>query len=762
MDHCPSRGFVSCGEVAQAEPDARQTLSFLKSNEPMKLKSIHHRLGGISAALLLSSIPAAYAQVSVDGIRDVSDGYTSQAVQSVTTNWGAGNALANLQVGQDGSDLAVFLGGKAAGNAIILFIDSKAGGSNFVSNNRISSGGEEYTINNLGTSGTAGLTFEPGFEPDYAVRIYCNGGGTEGHVNRYNLQTGTRDYVGQTVANTVPLPAGFISEIATLWNDAAPPYGDVINGVEMKLSLAALGVPSGAGQTVKLMAVLVNDNSSYGSNQVLPSRTSPTTDIGGGINSIDFSNETQAAGNQVLSVTVDNTDTDGDGLNNDEDTDDDGDGLLDTVETDTGTYVSSSDTGTDPLVRDCDSDGYWDGDEVNGSGLGYVSNPLIKNYTQMTVPGSFNTPNAWTADSGANTPSTDMTQGATASLTTQYSWALNYNFATLGNIEYKYAAGSWTTNWGNGGNNFAATVQATGFHTFTFNNATLAQSLTRTTFADAAAFLTAYGLSSGADTDGDNINNEAEFTANTDPNNPDTDGDGLNDDVDPSPLLASRDIVFTVNMTVQEALGNFNPATGGVVVKFFSGIMTGQPDLALTEVGDTGIYTGTLSNVAGPPATSFGNYKFFNTTAGAPNSGYEDGGDRTFNLGAANVTQTLDTVYFSNNSTVPGYSAWATTNAGGQSADQDFDGDGVENGVEYFMGQTGSSFTANPQPVAGVVSWPRDPSATGATFKVWSSPNLSNWTDVTASADTSDPNFVKYTLPTGETKTFVRLEVAVP
>ena len=78
------------------------------------------------------------------------------------------------------------------------------------------------------------------------------------------------------------------------------------------------------------------------------------------------------------------------------------------------------------------------------------------------------------------------------------------------------------------------------------------------------------------------------------------------------------------------------------------------------------------------------------------------------------------------------------------------------------MGQTGSSFTANPQPVAGVVSWPRDPSATGATFKVWSSPNLSTWTDVTASADTSDPNFVKYTLPTGETKTFVRLEVAVP
>lgn len=44
--------------------------------------------------------------------------------------------------------------------------------------------------------------------------------------------------------------------------------------------------------------------------------------------------------------------------------DTDGDNLLDGVETDTGTFVSRTDTGTDPLVLDTDLDGYNDGHEV--------------------------------------------------------------------------------------------------------------------------------------------------------------------------------------------------------------------------------------------------------------------------------------------------------------------------------------------------------------------------------------------------------------
>ena len=737
----------------------------------MKFKFIRHRLGGYGAALFISAVSSsADAEILVDGTRDTGNetDYAERAVQATPSNWGAGNTLANVHTAQDGSDLAVFIGGKVSDNAIILFIDSKAGGLASISNTTITTGGEEYTINRLGRPSTTGLTFENGFTPDYAIRIWGNGSGTEAYVNRYDLQAGSRGYVGQTVAAVVPA-SGFVSEIRTLWTDTAAPLSGVVNGVEMKLSLAGLGVPSGAGQPVRLMAMLVNGGSSYASNQVLGSLTN-TANIGGEggdgtINPINFETE---AGIQTISLTVDNTDTDGDGLNNDEDPDDDGDGLDDIAETATGIYVSAADTGTNPLVKDSDGDSYFDGDEV-GSTLGYVSNPNLPNYTEMTIPGSFNMPAAWNPTSGGNTPSTDMTQGPVASLTEQYIWTLNYKFTAPGAIQYKYAAGSWAKDWGNGGNNFTTAIQATGFHTFTFNNATLAESNLRSTFVDSTAYLTAYGLSADptGDSDGDTISNEAEFIANTDPTNDDSDGDGLLDGVDPLPLVAapqSRDIVFSVNMTVQSALGNFDPGVDAVAVDFFEGAASPLPDLTLTDTDSDGIWTGTLTGFQGTAGSSFGTYKFKHSHPSAASSGYEGSiANRTFNLGAADTTQPLDIVFFDDNSTTPvGFSSWAGLNAGGQSAAQDYDSDGVDNGLEYFMGQTGSSFTANPQAVARVVSWPRNPAATGVTFKVWTSPDLSSWIDVTASAAISDPNYVKYTLPAGTAPVFVRLAVTVP
>ena len=108
-----------------------------------------------------------------------------------------------------------------------------------------------------------------------------------------------------------------------------------------------------------------------------------------------------------------------------------------------------------------------------------------------------------------------------------------------------------------------------------------------------------------------------------------------------------------------------------------------------------------------------------------------------------------------------GYTAWAALNAGGQAADLDYDHDGVSNGVEYFMGKTGSSFTANPGVVGGKVTWPRDPAAI-ASFKVQVSTNLMTWTDVVppdASIDESVPTQVTYTLPLGAPRQFCRLVV---
>ena len=52
--------------------------------------------------------------------------------------------------------------------------------------------------------------------------------------------------------------------------------------------------------------------------------------------------------------------------------DSDGDGLPDTVETNTGTYVSPTDTGSDPTNPDTDGDGLNDGEEVSS----YFTNPV--------------------------------------------------------------------------------------------------------------------------------------------------------------------------------------------------------------------------------------------------------------------------------------------------------------------------------------------------------------------------------------------------
>ncbi|MBM3863192.1 MAG: hypothetical protein FJ385_04440 [Verrucomicrobia bacterium] len=832
----------------------------------------------LTPLLLTAATSTLHAQIAMDGVRNASDNYAQLSVQATASNWGGGNTLANLHAVQEGSSLGVFVGGRANGNAFILFIDTKAGGLGFIPNNLITSGGEEYTINNLGSSSTAGMVFEDGFTPDYAVRIY--GTGSDAYVNTYDLQTGARGYFGQSGGTTLN-GSGYLAAIRTTWTDVADSASHA-NGVELKINLQQAGVPALDGQTVKMMAILVNGGSNYASNQVLGSRTSSTADIGGGRNSINFQAE---AGTQTISTVVNLgvPDNDQDGIADADDPDDDNDGLADTVETDTGIFVDANDTGTNPLVADTDGDGVNDGAEVtagtnplktnhaaltvagsflnpawtpapgngndmspvagdefgwtldkeffdlnayegkitagswalnwgssggpgvlapNGgniafqattygiwrisfntdtlafsferatypdyaafatayaltgtesgdndldgftnlqefvanthpvysdtdgdgisdgvdlyplvddntdgdldndglldeaetntgvfvdenntgtdpnsadsdgdgytdynevygySNLGFVSDPNIANYGIMAVPGNLFDTNP---DDGVDMNWRPDGSGGNAmarlgdSLADQHQWTLTHRVLTLGTYSYKYAAGSWDRNWGSGagstlvpnGGNLSAVFNATGFHTFSFNSATFTHSLVRTEFADVSAYLTAYGLDADpdADADGDGVSNSGEFTANTDPTRADTDGDGVSDAIDSDPLQSSRDITFSVDMAVVITNAGFDPATDSVVVKFFSGVQSGQPDLELTQVGETTVYSGTLTDVAGAVGTSFGTYKFFNSTEGAPNSGYEFGSDRTFNLGAANEAQVLETVYFSN------------------------------------------------------------------------------------------------------------------
>jgi YD repeat-containing protein len=60
----------------------------------------------------------------------------------------------------------------------------------------------------------------------------------------------------------------------------------------------------------------------------------------------------------------DQADFEGDALGDACDADDDNDGLADGVETDTGIFVSSADTGSDPFAPDTDGDGFGDLEEV--------------------------------------------------------------------------------------------------------------------------------------------------------------------------------------------------------------------------------------------------------------------------------------------------------------------------------------------------------------------------------------------------------------
>ena len=107
------------------------------------------------------------------------------------------------------------------------------------------------------------------------------------------------------------------------------------------------------------------------------------------------------------------------------------------------------------------------------------------------------------------------------------------------------------------------------------------------------------------------------------------------------------------------------------------------------------------------------------------------------------------------------FSAWADANAPGQSMDQDHNHDGVPNGIEYFMGKTGSDFTANPGiSPDGTVTWPKSPAFSGS-YAVQTSADLVEWTDVTEDATqvTKNADSVVWTRPTGPDKCFVRLLV---
>ncbi len=115
-----------------------------------------------------------------------------------------------------------------------------------------------------------------------------------------------------------------------------------------------------------------------------------------------------------------------------------------------------------------------------------------------------------------------------------------------------------------------------------------------------------------------------------------------------------------------------------------------------------------------------------------------------------------------------GYTAWAATNAGGQTAGLDYDRDGASNGIEYFL-NAAPGFTALPIPaVSDKISWSNGGNipasdyglANGGQFEVQTTPDLVIWTPVSKidlAANTHSE--VSYMLPAGQTRIFARLVV---
>jgi len=111
---------------------------------------------------------------------------------------------------------------------------------------------------------------------------------------------------------------------------------------------------------------------------------------------------------------------------------------------------------------------------------------------------------------------------------------------------------------------------------------------------------------------------------------------------------ANRTVTFAVDMSIQQAMGKFNPATGTVQLRGLGSF--DATDKVLTREGTTLIYKGTFV-VTGDSGSAV-EYKFF--SAGVTVSGFEviNPNDllvnRSITLGASGSPVVLETAYFSN------------------------------------------------------------------------------------------------------------------
>lgn len=225
----------------------------------------------------------------------------------------------------------------------------------------------------------------------------------------------------------------------------------------------------------------------------------------------------------------------------------------------------------------------------------------------------------------------------------------------------------------------------------------------------------------------------------------------------PTPGVANI-VAPTITTPTSADITAFTATLGGTVVS--------DGGSAITERGI--VYSATATN-ADPLIDGTGVTKVIttgttgvftlNATGLLANTGYSF---KAYAINSMGTTYTSPVAVFTTLPDAITYDSWNDT-IDNQAADLDFDGDGLDNGTEYFMGTVGNAFTPNPGIVGGTVTWPR---ATGTVVTSWSvqvSTDLDIWENATlnysANLNTSNPAQVVFTMPTTPGKFFVRLQV---
>lgn len=246
----------------------------------------------------LMAAPA--SAVTLDG-SIAGDGYTLEAVQTVQTqfgdngNPGGGSELNAAWAQISGGTLYLTLTGNLEGNfnKLNIFIDSIAGGENTLTA-PFGSGGNNPGNDNWANK-HAGFTFDAGFAADYML-ITRNGNGNQFDFdfnsvgNTSVVEVSGNIFGGSDQGSNPSVGASGIGVAFNNSNVAGVTGGSgaanaadaiaVQTGLELAIPLAAIGNP-GAGDCIKISAMVNGSNHDYLSNQFLGGLAAGQGNLGG-------------------------------------------------------------------------------------------------------------------------------------------------------------------------------------------------------------------------------------------------------------------------------------------------------------------------------------------------------------------------------------------------------------------------------------------------------------------------------------------------